>query len=66
MICVLSALTIITAWQVSVGVGTTKGLIGYFAEGCPEGWTRYTNLAGRVAVGVGYYNGTAEDGRSEI
>ena len=32
---------------------TNLGLIGYFNGGCPDGWTQYENLAGRVPVGSG-------------
>ena len=41
------------------------GMIAYFYSGCPEGWYEYTNLTGRVAIGVGSYVGTREDGHND-
>lgn len=54
---------IVTCWISCKG--DDIGLIGYFVDGCPDGWESYTSLAGRFAVGVGTYSGTREDGTSE-
>lgn len=59
----VSVIAVITAPQLTQT--DDVGLIGYFEEGCPEGWEEYDKLAGRVPIGAGAYIGVAEDGRTE-
>ena len=49
------------------GSGSTDdiGMIAYFNSSCPEGWSQYTDLTGRVVVGIGSYTGTREDGAND-
>lgn len=44
---------------------TDKGLIGFFEDDCPEGWSVYENGVGRVIVGAGNYSGINENGEME-
>jgi len=39
-----------TAWETAGGV--TAGLIAYFEDSCPSGWTEYTGGRGRYVVGT--------------
>ena len=44
---------------------TDKGMIAYFYDGCPDGWTNYTNLTGRIPIGAGNYTGVRVDNTTE-